>query len=111
MNQYLKDASLKKALDTKYNFVEWGVISYRELLEKGVFTGKRKSLENAVKFDRRKFNRMDQREQDQFIKRFNQVKTTYNLQVSDNSSFEVSKAIFDYANVPELPETNYVQTY
>lgn len=99
------------SVDKLWNFNDWGIKSYRQLIDEGKFSGKYKSIENAVQFDRIKYNRMRGAEQAEYVKKLNRKVTKYNLQVAGNDSslFTVSKEIFDYANLPELPEKNYYQ--
>ncbi len=110
MMSEMADGGSVNALDKLWNFPEYGVSTYRKLLDKGIFSGKYKSIENAVQFDRLKDHRMNNQEQKAYYERVNKKKVVYCLQYADDPEkrnyIEVSKAIYDYANVPELPEKN-----
>jgi hypothetical protein len=99
------------SIDRLWNFTDWGTKSFRQLIDEGKFSGKYKSIENASQFDRIKYNRMLGKEQAEYVKKLNRKVIKYNLRVAgeDSSSYNVSKEIYDYANLPELPEKNYYQ--
>lgn len=101
------------SLDKQWNFNKYGVTTLRDLLSKNVFDGKYKSIENAVKFNRLKDFRMNGPEQQEYYKRVNKKKTVYNLKYTgdDSTSIDVSKEVYDYANLPELPERNYYEEF
>jgi DNA repair protein RadC len=97
------------SLDKKYNFDDYGIKSYRELIDAGKFRSKFKSISNASDFDRIKFNRMRGREQVEYVRKLNKQKIQYNLRLNnvDGTFYTVKKEIFDYANIPETEEQNF----
>lgn len=100
------------SLDQVFNFQTWGVTSFRKLIDAKKFTGKYKSIENAGRFNRVKYNRMDAAQQQDYFDRLNKKKTVYNLQNPDGSSVEASKEVYDYATgIPELEERSYYQEF
>ena len=94
-------------LDKKYNFNDFGIKSYRELIDRNEFVSKFKSVNNSSDFDRIKFNRMRGEEQLKYVQRLNKQVNKYNLTLRDGSFYEVSKEIFDYADIPETETKNY----
>ena len=94
-------------LDKKYNFNDFGIKSYRELIDQNEFVSKFKSINNSSDFDRIKFNRMRGEEQLKYVQRLNKQVNKYNLTLRDGSFYEVSKEIFDYADIPETETKNY----
>jgi hypothetical protein len=70
-----------------------------------------KSIENAVKYNRNKFNRMDGNDQKKYYDRINKKKTIYNLEYGDNSFISVSKKEYDKSYVPETADRNYYTTW
>ena len=94
-------------LDKKYNFNDFGIKSYRELIDRNEFVSKFKSINNSADFDRIKYNRMRGEEQLKYVQRLNKQVNKYNLTLRDSSFYEVSKEIFDYADIPETETKNY----
>lgn len=97
------------SLDKKYNFSDFGIKSYRELIDAGKFSSKFKSISNASDFDRIKFNRMRGSEQVEYVRKLNKQKIEYNLRLNndDRTFYTVKKEIFDYADIPETEEQNF----
>ena len=99
-------------INKKYNFPNLGVASFKDLIKNGEFVSKFKSIENAVKYSRNKFNRMNYAEQKEYYDKINKQKTIYNLRLRDNSFYAVSKEIYDYAkDLPEEEEQNLFIKY
>jgi hypothetical protein len=94
-------------LDKKYNFNDFGIKSYRELIDRNEFVSKFKSINNSADFNRIKYNRMRGEEQLKYVQRLNKQVNKYNLTLRDSSFYEVSKEIFDYADIPETETKNY----
>ena len=96
-------------LDKKYNFDDYGIKSYRELIDAGKFRSKFKSISNASDFDRIKFNRMRGKEQVEYVRKLNKQKIQYNLKLNnaEETFYTVKKEVFDYANIPETEEQNF----
>jgi hypothetical protein len=99
------------SLEKKYSFSEYGVVSYKNLIDRGIFKSKFKSKINAVKYDRNKFNRMDGNEQKKYYEKLNKQKFEYNLTFEDGSFYSVPKEVYDYANINETDEQNYYTNY
>lgn len=104
---YAKGGSLNKI----YRFDEFGTKSFKNLIDEGVFVSKFKSKQNAIDFDRIKFNRMDNAQQVEYVKKFNKEKIVHNLRLRDGGFHEVSKEVYDYAQIPETEEKNYYNKY
>lgn len=96
-------------LDKKYNFDDYGIKSYRELIDARKFRSKFKSISNASDFDRIKFNRMRGKEQVEYVRKLNKQKIQYNLKLNnaEETFYTVKKEVFDYANIPETEEQNF----
>ena len=99
------------SLEKKYRFPEYGIVSYKDLIDRGIFKSKFKSKTNAVKYDRNKFNRMDGNEQKKYYEKLNKPKFEYNLTFEDGSYYSVPKEVYDYANINETDEKNYYTNY
>jgi hypothetical protein len=106
-NKYAKGGEV--FLDKKYNFDDYGIKSYRELIDAGKFRSKFKSISNASDFDRIKFNRMRGKEQVEYVRKLNKQKIQYNLKPNnaEETFYTVKKEVFDYANIPETEEKNF----
>lgn len=100
------DPRTAKALDKLWRF-SWGVSTYRQALQENRFVGKYISVENAVKYNRVKYNRSGPGEQEAYEARMNVKKTVYHLALNDERSLEVSKLVFDWANLPQWPDRDY----
>ena len=97
------------SLDKKYNFDDYGIKSYKELIDAGKFRSKFKSISNASDFNRIKFNRMRGKEQVEYVRKLNKQKIQYNLKLNnaEETFYTVKKEVFDYANIPETEEKNF----
>jgi hypothetical protein len=94
-----------------YNFPDFGVKSFRDLIDEGAFVSKHRTKRNAMEYNRIKFNRMDYAQQAECDKKLNKEKITYDLQLSDGGTYQVSKQVYDYANIPETEEKSYYIKY
>ena len=97
-----------------YNFPDFGVKSFKNLIDEGVFVSKHRTKRNAMEYNRIKFNRMDYAQQAEYDKKLNKEKITYDLQLSDvngGGTYQVSKQVYDYANIPETEEKSYYIKY
>lgn len=99
------------SLNKIYRFDEFGDKSFKNIIDEGRFVSKFKSKQNAIDFDRIKFNRMDNAQQVEYVKKFNKEKIVYNLRLRDGGLHEVSKEVYDYAQLPETEEKNYYTKY
>ena len=87
---------LNKELDKKYDFSKYGVTTFRELIDKGIFTGKKTQ---GAPFNRKHYNRLSADEQKEYEKRL-EAKKEYLVSVGD-SSFDIPKIIYDALDVPD----------
>jgi len=87
---------LNKELDKKYNFSKHGITTFRELIDKGIFTGKKTQ---GGRFNRRHFNRLSNEEQKEYEKRLD-AKKEY-LVSAGETSFDVPKVIYDALDLPD----------
>jgi len=100
-------ARANKALDKLYNFSDYGVTSFRKLIEKEVFVKSKEELEPALKYNRKKFNYgfNNQEAQDEYYRRCTEkTKKAYYLYYDDRISTQVSKFVFDYYNEKQAQE-------
>lgn len=105
-------ARADKTLNTVINWPEWGLLTYRQVIEQGKFVGKRITIENSVRFNRSKFNQMTDRDQIEYNKRLNVTKQVYCLYTSETHNFDVPKVVYEYANgLPEWETKDYSTKY
>jgi len=94
--------------------MRWGngdIASLNDRLDNGFATGKFISTENAVKYSRTKWNRLDWDEQRKYAVQMNRQVTKYNVMFKDESFVSVPKSMYDQIRLPELPAKNYWQNY
>lgn len=107
-NSFAKGGSLDKL----WRFSDEGVKSFRQMIDEKKFDGKYKTIENALEFNRIKWNRMYGAEQNEWVKKANKKVIKYNLQYKDKTTNTVvTKEIYDYANLPELPTKDYYREH
>jgi len=94
------EARKEKSLDKLWNFSDYGISSFRELIDKGVFVKSESKLVPQLQYNRIKYNRMNNfREQEDYYKKCTEkTKLSYSLYYSETVSTEVSKFVFDYFN-------------
>ena len=103
MNNLLKanEARKENALNKLWNFENYGVTSFKKLIDKGVFVKSDFELVPELQFDRRKSNRMSNwnGEQEAYEKRCTEkTKKSYSLYYDERISTEVSIYVFEYYN-------------
>lgn len=93
-------AKADKILDTKMNYSRFGILTRRQFCEKMLDLGAIPSIEQvpAVQYNRRKFNRMDYKEQREYEKRLAKTKVEYCLCYPDDpgTCVFVTKTEYDY---------------
>jgi len=89
-------ARQQKALNQKYCFRDYGIKSFLQLIEEGIITGAKITMEPSVRYNRIKYNRMDWNEQMAYEQKLNTKVKVYNLCTSKDSSFTVPKMVYDY---------------
>ena len=95
-------ARLTAALDRKYR-TEHGVRSIREMVTAGWFVSAHADEVPRVRYDRRKWNRMDAAQQQEYQKKLDQTKTEYSLRyaASEHRYMLVPKIVHDwFASTP-----------
>jgi hypothetical protein len=91
-------ARLNAALDKKYRFDD-GVSTLRNRIAAGRYSRAEVGQRPSVQWDRRKFNRMDSRQQAEYQRKLDTMKTIYCLFNADcphGSWTEVPKMVFDF---------------
>lgn len=91
-------ARLNAALDKRYQF-SFGVSTFREAIEAGKFSRAERGEKPSVQWDRRKFNRMDHRQQADYQRKPDTLVPAYRLFYADcphGSWVEAPKMVFDY---------------
>jgi hypothetical protein len=93
---------LDKALDRKYRFSH-GVDTFRAMIERGAFSHAEVIEVPRIKYDRRKFNRMDYKEQAEYSRRMEEKKTEYLLLYRDRDgvSVTVPKMVYEWFKTKE----------
>lgn len=92
------NARLNSALDKRYSF-SFGVFTFRQAIEAGYFSHAEKGEAPSVKWDRRKFNRMDHKQQAEYQRKLDTMKTEYrffNAGCEHESYIIVPKLVFDW---------------
>jgi hypothetical protein len=73
------------------------ITTYKELILSGYYIGALKRIIPKINFNRRKYNRMDYKEQLIYDKKLEETKTEYLLITIERKGSNVGKIIFDYA--------------
>lgn len=98
------------ALSKKLRFA-FGIYSWRDAIDGGNFTARQVSVENAVKYNRRKYNRMGWDEQKEYVKSLLKKKTVYSL-VNPNGHFvDCPKLVWEYAQKLPIIEMNFYREW
>lgn len=92
------EARKENALNKLYNFYGIGIKSFKQLIDNGTFVDSKITEEPKVKYNRVKYNRMDNAQQIAYEKTMQEMKTVYNLCYADNSFAECPKMVFEYYN-------------
>lgn len=93
-------ARLNAALDKRWNFSH-GTDTFRAMIERGAFSYAEEGQTPSVAWNRRKFNRMDSRQQAEYQRKLDTMKTEYRLFHKDcphGSWRPVPKLVFDWFN-------------
>lgn len=95
--EHLLKSKQNAALDKKWNFSNYGIATFRELINRGnVFVHAKKEFVSSVKYNRIKYNRMSAIEQKAYEEKMSIKKPAYFLYYSESVSTEVAKLVFDY---------------
>jgi len=92
------EARLNAALDKKWMFSH-GVDTFRGMIAAGRYTHGEAGEAPSVKWDRRKFNRMDHQQQAEYQRKLDTMKPEYRLFNKDcphGSYVSVPKSVLDY---------------
>jgi len=91
-------ARQSKSLNIRYNFTDYGVKSYLQLIEMGVFVRAQAGTKPSVRWNRIKYNRMDWSEQKEYERKLDTMIPDYRLYTSltGTSFFSVPKTVYDY---------------
>jgi hypothetical protein len=94
-----REALLQKSLDQQFRYSD-GIMTRRAKLEKDIASKNITSFESKevpkYEYNRTKYNRMNQREQDAFDIKMKEKKTIYIANNKDGSYMEVPKSVHDY---------------
>ena len=96
-------ARLNAALDKRYQFA-FGVSTFREAIAAGCYSHAEKGEKPSAKWDRRKFNRMDHKQQAEYQRKLDTMVPEYRLYNAGcphGSWVEVPKMVFDYFNATQ----------
>ena len=85
-----------KSLNKLYNFTDYGVKSYLQLIDLGIFIRAEIGETPSVQWNRVKFNRMDYGEQKEYERKLNTMIPEYRLYTSERSFFCVPKTVYEY---------------
>lgn len=96
------------ALSKKLRF-DFGVYSWKEAIDAGKFIARQVSVENAVKYNRRKYNRMDWDEQKEYVKTLSKKKVVYSLVKPNGNFVDCPKLVWEYAAKLPIQEKNFYQ--
>lgn len=96
------------ALAKKLRF-DFGIYSWRGAIDNGKFTLRQVSVENAVKYNRRKYNGMNWDEQKEYVKKLSKKKIIYSLVKPNGNSVDCPKLVWEYANKLPIQEKNFYQ--
>ena len=91
-------ARLDAALDKQYRF-SFGVYTFRRAIEVGRFSHADTGQVPSVQWNRRKFNRMDNRQQAEYQRKMDALKTEYrlfNAGCPQGSWVAAPKMVYDY---------------
>lgn len=94
------EARLNAALDKRYQF-SFGISTFREAIAAGRFSHAEKGEKPSVLWNRRKFNRMDHKQQAEYQRKLDTMVPAYRLLSADcphGSWVEAPKMVFDYFN-------------
>ena len=96
----------EKAINKLYRFNDYGVKSFKQLIDANTFIKAETELIPELKYNRVKFNRMtDQTEQDEYYRRSTEkTKEAYFLYYDETTSTQCSKYVYDYFLENELKE-------
>lgn len=81
-----------KALDRIYQ----GGFTFRNEIETGKITKGEVATVSKVRYNRRKFNRMDAEQQREYDRKLQETKSEYRLYCGDREYFTVPKLVYDY---------------
>ena len=98
-------ARLDAALDKPYQF-SFGIATYRQAADAGRFSHCEAGTKPAVEWNRRKFNRMDARQQAEYQRKLDTmipVYRLYNAGCPHDSFVECPKMVFDWSKARGLP--------
>jgi len=90
-------ARINKTLDTKVHYTE-GIMTRRDwlVLQKSKGSSVKEVMKSKTKYSRTRFNRMDYREQEEYQKRLDTKVPCYELHLSDESFYDITKIEYDY---------------
>ena len=98
------EARKENALNKLYKFSDFGIKSFKQLIDNGTFVDSKITEEPKVRYDRRKFNRMDYAQQEVYEARMKETKTVHKLYYNEKEYAEVSKYVFEYYNETQEKE-------
>lgn len=90
-----------------YKWSDGSTSTIEDAVEDGKIIGKFRSLENAVDFNRVKYNRLTRQEQEIYASKVNKPKTRFNAEQTDGSWVSIPESVYHRLSVPEKPEKNF----
>jgi hypothetical protein len=91
----LQQGRLNKLLNKKVN-MNGHIDTWQGLIDKGFFIAISVKEVPVIKYDRRKYNFLDFREQLEYEKRLKEIKKEYRGYTDDNIFYTIPKLIYDY---------------
>ena len=97
--QAAQKAKAEKSLNVVVRYPE-GIMTRKEWIELQFKNGStvEESTKNKIDYNRTKFNRMNYKEQEEYLSKCYEKIPCYNLTMKDESFYHISKAEFDYFN-------------
>jgi hypothetical protein len=86
--------NLVNAFKARFKFHSLGLDEFLEKNKDSIFLGKNR--ENAIKYNRTKFNNLRGSSQQDYIQNINKEKFTFSLYYSNSNSFDIPEYIFNY---------------
>jgi hypothetical protein len=92
-----------------YQWSDGSTSTIEDAVEDGKIIGKFRSLENAMDFNRTKYNRLTWQEQEIYVSKVNKPKTRFNAEQTDGSWVSIPEAVYHRLSVPEKADKNFFQ--
>ena len=102
------EARKEKSLNKLWKFQDQGIKSFKQLIDLGIYDRAEEVTVSKYIYNRTKFNRMNQAEQDVYEEKLKEKKTAYRLwrKAEPDTCSEVSRFVFEYFNETEQHNCN-----